>query len=219
MNRRKNANYDRFTDSKYMIPNKPKKSNDKTYVKEDGTVYEGEVHEMPDGSLHSGASHTSESVVVVPLIDRVKLLSESIDMLLDDSIYTNPSLRNRIKDRIMAGNRGGKRGQWSARKSQLLVREYEKAGGGYKKGKRKGKSQKSLERWTKQDWRTKSGKPSTQGKEATGERYLPRKVIERMSSQAYSATSRKKREDLKKGKQFSKQTPKAKEVARNFRKK
>ena len=39
------------------------------------------------------------------------------------------------------------------------------------------KSQKSLKLWTKQDWRTKSGKPSTQGKKATGERYLPAKAI------------------------------------------
>ena len=39
------------------------------------------------------------------------------------------------------------------------------------------KSQKSLKLWTKQEWRTKSGKPSTQGKKATGERYLPKKAI------------------------------------------
>ena len=38
------------------------------------------------------------------------------------------------------------------------------------------KSQKSLKKWTKQEWGTKSGKPSTQGKKATGERYLPKKA-------------------------------------------
>ena len=43
--------------------------------------------------------------------------------------YTKPELRERIKDRIMAGAKGAKPGQWSARKSQLLVQEYEKAGG------------------------------------------------------------------------------------------
>lgn len=45
----------------------------------------------------------------------------------DDSRYSKPELRERIKDRIMAGDRGAKKGQWSARKSQLLAQEYEKA--------------------------------------------------------------------------------------------
>ena len=70
------------------------------------------------------------------------------------------------------------------------------------------KSQKSLKKWTKQDWRTKSGKPSTQGPKATGERYLPAKAIKAMSSGEYSASTAKKRKDTKAGKQFSKQ-PKA----------
>ena len=67
------------------------------------------------------------------------------------------------------------------------------------------KSQKSLKKWTKQKWRTKSGKPSTQGAKATGERYLPEKAIKSMSSKEYAATTRKKRADTKKGKQHSKQ--------------
>ena len=50
------------------------------------------------------------------------------------------------------------------------------------------KSQKSLKKWTKQKWRTKSGKPSTQGKKATGERYLPEKAIKSLSSKEYAAT-------------------------------
>ena len=62
-------------------------------------------------------------------------------------------------------------------------------------------SQKSLSNWTKQDWRTKSGKPSAK----TGERYLPAKAIKSLSSKEYAATTRKKRADTKKGKQFSKQ--------------
>ena len=70
------------------------------------------------------------------------------------------------------------------------------------------KPQKSLKKWQKEDWGTKSGKPSTQGKKATGERYLPKKAREALSDEEYAATSRKKREDTKKGKQFSKQ-PKA----------
>ena len=54
------------------------------------------------------------------------------------------------------------------------------------------KSQKSLADWTKEDWGTKSGKPSTQGPKATGERYLPKSARESLSSAEYAATSRKK---------------------------
>jgi hypothetical protein len=64
------------------------------------------------------------------------------------------------------------------------------------------KSQKSLKSWTKQKWRTKSGKPSTQGPKATGERYLPAKAIKSLSSSEYAATSRAKRKGTAKGKQF-----------------
>lgn len=78
-------------------------------------------------------------------------------------------------------------------------------------------SQQSLKDWTEQKWRTKSGKPSTQGPEATGERYLPAKAIEAMSSSEYAATTAKKREDTKEGKQFSKQPKKAADTARQYR--
>ena len=76
-------------------------------------------------------------------------------------------------------------------------------------------SQKSLANWTKQKWTTKSGKPSTQGKKATGERYLPEKAIKALSSSEYAASSAAKRKANRAGKQFSKQ-PKtiAKKTAR-----
>ena len=80
------------------------------------------------------------------------------------------------------------------------------------------KSQKSLKSWTKQDWRTKSGKPSTQGPKATGERYLPASAIKAMDSKSYAASSAKKREDTAKGKQFSKQPKKAAKAAKPYRK-
>ena len=77
------------------------------------------------------------------------------------------------------------------------------------------KPQKSLLNWGKQDWGTKSGKPSTVGPKATGERYLPRKARQALSSQEYAATSRKKRKDTKAGKQVSRQPKKiAKKTAR-----
>ena len=75
--------------------------------------------------------------------------------------------------------------------------------------------QKSLANWTKQKWRTKSGKPSTQGSKATGERYLPTKAIKALSSAEYSASSAAKRKASAAGKQVSKQPNKiAKKTAR-----
>lgn len=46
-------------------------------------------------------------------------------------VYTKPSLRKRIFERVKAGSKGGRPGQWSARKAQFLAREYKAAGGGY----------------------------------------------------------------------------------------
>ena len=63
------------------------------------------------------------------------------------------------------------------------------------------KPQKSLKAWTKQKWRTKSGKPSSQ----TGERYLPEAAIKSLTASEYAATTRAKRKGSKSGKQFVKQ--------------
>ena len=79
------------------------------------------------------------------------------------------------------------------------------------------KSQRSLMRWTKQKWRTKCGKPSTQGSKATGERYLPEKAIKAMSPSQYAASTAAKRKALKKGKQFSKQPKAAREISKRYR--
>ena len=80
------------------------------------------------------------------------------------------------------------------------------------------KPQKSLKAWTKQKWRTKSGKPSTQGKKATGERYLPEKAIKALTAKEYAATTKKKREATKKGKQVSKQPKKIAKKTAKYRK-
>jgi hypothetical protein len=81
------------------------------------------------------------------------------------------------------------------------------------------KSQKSLKKWTKEEWGTKSGKPSTQGKKATGERYLPKKAREALSSKEYAATTKKKRADTKEGKQHSAQPKKIAKKTKPYRKK
>jgi hypothetical protein len=80
------------------------------------------------------------------------------------------------------------------------------------------KPQKSLKAWTKQKWRTKSGKPSTQGPKATGERYLPSKAIKALSPQEYAATTKKKREATKAGKQVAKQPKKIAKKTAQYRK-
>ena len=76
------------------------------------------------------------------------------------------------------------------------------------------KSQKSLKSWSKQKWRTKSGKPSSK----TGERYLPEAAIKSLSPQEYAATTRAKRKGTKAGKQFVKQPKGIAKKTRSYRK-
>jgi hypothetical protein len=122
--------------------------------------------------------------------------------------YTDKAKRDRIKNRIMAGSKGGKPGQWSARKAQLLAAEYKKAGGGYTGAKTT--KQKSLSKWTKQKWRTSDGSKSEGRK-----RYLPDKAWKNLSAGEKRATNRAKAAGNRKGKQFVAQPKKvAKKTAR-----
>ena len=79
------------------------------------------------------------------------------------------------------------------------------------------KSQQSLKNWTKQKWRTKSGKPSTQGPKATGERYLPENAIKSLSSAEYAATTKANRVGKAKGKHFVKQPKTIAKKTKGFR--
>ena len=79
------------------------------------------------------------------------------------------------------------------------------------------KPQQSLKNWTKQKWRTKSGKPSTQGPKATGERYLPEKAIKSLSNSEYAATTKAKRKATKAGKQVAKQPKKIAKKTAGYR--
>ena len=125
---------------------------------------------------------------------------------------TNEALWERAKSEAKR-KMGGKH---SARAMQLAGKIYREKGGGYT-GK-KTKEQKSMSKWTKEDWGTKSGKNSTVGKDATGERYLPRKAREALSDKEYAATSRAKREGTKAGKQFVRQPKKIAEKTAKYRK-
>jgi hypothetical protein len=95
-------------------------------------------------------------------------------------------------------------GKHSARAMQLATQIYKKKGGTYE-GKKPSAENNKMKKWTKEDWGTKSGKNSTEGKGATGERYLPKKKRDGMSDKEYARTTAKKRADTAKGKQYSKQ--------------
>lgn len=106
-------------------------------------------------------------------------------------------------------------GKHSARAMQLAGKIYREKGGKYTGPKTE--SQKSMSKWTKEDWGTKSGKNSTIGPKATGERYLPKKAREALSDKEYAATSKAKREGTKKGKQFVAQPKKIAEKTGKYR--
>ena len=110
----------------------------------------------------------------------------------------DPKLWEAVKDEVTEGDKGGKPGQWSARKAQLASSEYQAKGGGYVGGK---DPHNHLTEWTKEDWGTKSGEKSKD----TGERYLPREAREELTDDEYKRTTAKKRADTKRGKQFSAQ--------------
>ena len=131
------------------------------------------------------------------------------------SPYTNPALRERIKNTIMAGSEGGRSGQWSARKAQLLAVRYRAAGGGYKKGKKPTKAQRSLRKWTREKWRTSDGKPAL--RDGRMRRYLPDKVWGKLTPAQRAATNRKKIEGDKRGRQFIANTETARKKGSAYR--
>ena len=113
---------------------------------------------------------------------------------------TDPALWDRVKDEVTQSGKGGRVGQWSARKAQLAVQEYKRRGGGYV-GERS--EDNALRQWTKEDWGTASGRRSRD----TGERYLPEQAREALSDEDYARTTKKKRADARAGRQFSGQPP------------
>jgi len=135
------------------------------------------------------------------------------------SPYTKPALRARLKNQIQAGSKGGKPGQWSARKAQMLVQKYKAAGGGYRTAKRA--TQKSLDKWTGENWRTKDGKPAIR-KDAAGKavtkRYLPDRAWKNLTKGEAKATDAKKAKASRQGKQFAPNTRRAKSAGARVRK-
>ena len=106
--------------------------------------------------------------------------------------YTEPELRARLKEEIKAGDKGGRAGQWSARKSQLLTTEYEQQGGGYVHEGERTPAQEHLSQWTAQDWHTADGRTAERGEHGTA-RYLPDAAWALLSPEEQQATDRVKR--------------------------
>lgn len=123
--------------------------------------------------------------------------------------YTHPELREQLKERIKASDRGGASGQWSARKSQLLTQEYERGGGGYRHPGKLNRDQRDLRRWTEQEWQTESGDTRARGPEGT-DRYLPRQAWEELGPRERREARRTKHRDDARGRQYSSNPPAAK---------
>ena len=119
--------------------------------------------------------------------------------------YTHPELRRQLKEEILKSDKGGKPGQWSARKSQLLVREYEKQGGDYKQAE-KDEAAKSLEEWSEQDWQTEEREDRAREGKVT-KRYLPSSVWDKLSDKEKQEAEETKEQASKEGKQHVEWTP------------
>ena len=107
-----------------------------------------------------------------------------------ENTYSDPALRERLKNEIRAAAKGGDPGTWSARKSQLLTLAYQKLGGGYLQQHPNAK-QKDLKEWTKQDWQTSDDQPARRAAGTT--RYLPKKAWEALTPAEKKATNSKKK--------------------------
>ncbi|GAA4869858.1 hypothetical protein [Saccharopolyspora cebuensis] len=127
--------------------------------------------------------------------------------------YTEPELRERLKEEVKASDKGAAPGRWSARKSQLLTQAYERHGGGYRNPGRKTSSQRSLERWTEQEWQTASGSARARHGDRT-ERYLPKQAWEELTEGQRRETEQQKRDTSRRGRQHASNPPAAKSARR-----
>ncbi|KAL4950165.1 hypothetical protein BDW69DRAFT_187615 [Aspergillus filifer] len=133
--------------------------------------------------------------------------------------YTDPELREEVKNEIQEGDKGGKPGQWSARKAQMTASEYKARGGDYTTSKdEKQPQQKNLDKWGEEEWQTKEGSGTAKEDDGTRKRYLPKKAWEGMSKSEKEETESKKKAGSKRGKQFVGNTDKARRKRREVSK-
>ena len=144
-----------------------------------------------------------------------------LSAFMKKSNYTDPELRERLKNKILNSEKGGNSGEWSARKAQLLANAYKKSGGGYKQG--LSKKQQNLKKWAKEEWMTRSqyetGSPDKAITENTTKRYLPKKAWGNLNPNERASTDLKKRTKSKDGQQFVPNTLKAKKASKKARQK
>ena len=167
---------------------------------------DGRMPDMPEREVRG------KSVQWVDLATK-SFVSDAPSFDIKSLKYTMPEVRERIKNRIMAGSKGGNPGQWSARKAQLVAMEYRKAGGGYRGGLRK--TQRSLNKWTRQKWTTSDGKPAI--RKGGTRRYLPSTAWSRLTPAQRTATNRKKIIGSRQGNQFVANTRSAENASRRAR--
>ena len=117
---------------------------------------------------------------------------------------TKESMWKRIVSSVKSGSKGGRPGQWSARKAQIATARYKKAGGGYKA---KNSASNKLSKWSKQKWDYVSKGDKKKPRKKRG-RYLPESVRKSLSPSEKAATNRKKRSASAKGKQKAKYSKK-----------
>lgn len=128
------------------------------------------------------------------------------------SPYTKPQLRERLKSQVLRS--GANPGKWDARKAQRLAQLYKRAGGGYRKGSLH-QRQRSLQKWTKEDWTTSDGRPAQRKGYTT--RYLPRAAWRSLSPGQIRSTNRKKIAASRQGKQFVRNTHAARSAGKRAR--
>ena len=129
----------------------------------------------------------------------------------DVSQYTDPELREQVKAEVLAGDKGGRPGQWSARKAQLVARLYAERGGGYVG--EKDEAARHLDRWTEQEWQTADGSAQARDGDVT-HRYLPKEAWDRLTDEEKAATDRRK---VEADAQFVPNTDAAKDAGRAAR--
>ena len=128
--------------------------------------------------------------------------------------YTEPHLREALKEAIKAGDRGGRKGEWSARKSQLLKKTYEAEGGSYKHPEQPTQEQKNLQQWTQQDWTTDDRSEAITEDET--KRYLPYDVWRELSPEEKVEAEQSKLQGSKQEKQKVNNTQQTKQKMRNY---
>ena len=103
------------------------------YKKEGSSINQDKIDKVAKGLKKASATHAKQAKTLQSLkLKKGGSTSKKKSTVNKAGNYTKPTMRKRIFNRIKAGGKGGKPGQWSARKAQMLAKAYKKAGGGYK---------------------------------------------------------------------------------------